>query len=410
MTFAAVDVGTTKICTLVGQFRPGSTQLEVLGVGITPAKGLLKGVVVNIEEASQAIRASVQRAERSSGTRVPSAHVGITGSHIGAANTRSTVTINRNDRLVSEDDVARVLETARSTAAIPSNREIIHVVPRSYVLDGQEGVRNPIGLHGFRLDAEVHIILGAVTSIQNLTKCVEGAGVRIENLVLEPLASAEAVLTDDERETGVALVDIGGGTTDVAVFYKGGISHTAVVPVGGTLFTQDLVIGLRTPFAAAEEAKIKSGSVQPETISVEEMVELTAFGAGGERPVSRRLMSDILRARCDELLELTHAATRQSGYNALLPAGLVFTGGTANLRGLVEVSEQTLQMPARVGTPTGITGLVDSISDPAYATSVGLLQWAARYGEENGREGRGGALMEFLQNLLHWLRPAGRWG
>jgi len=407
VTFAAIDVGTTKVCTLVGQVLPTNGDLQVQGVGITPARGLLKGVVVNIDECSEAIRASVQRAERSSGSRVLSAHVGITGSHVSATATRSTVTINRSDRLVTEEDVARVLETARGSAAIPTNKEVIHVVPRCYLLDGQEGVRNPVGLHGFQLDAEVHIIHGAMTSIRNLTKCVEGAGVRVENLVLEPLASAEAVLTDDERETGVALVDIGGGTTDVAVFYQGSICHMAVVPVGGHLFTQDLVIGLRTPYAAAERAKIESGSVQPDSIAADEMLEMEAFGAGGPRPVSRRLMSDLLRARCDELLELVYAATRQSGYNALLPAGIVFTGGSANLPGLVEVTEKALTLPARIGVPQGVIGLVDTIRDPAYATSVGLLQWAARYGEEDGYDTRQGAFMSFLQNLLHWLRPGG---
>ena len=407
-TCVAIDVGTTKICTLVGQ-PLSNGEVEVTGVGVTPAKGLLKGVIVDLDDASEAIRASVQRAERSSGTRILSAHVGITGSHVSAINSRSTVTINRHDRLVTDDDVARVLEGGRSAASFPSNREVIHVVPRSYVLDGLEGVRNPVGLYGFRLDAEVHIILGAVTSIQNLTKCVENAGVRVENLVLEPLASAEAVLSDDERETGVALVDVGGGTTDVAVFFNGSIGHTAVLPLGGNQFTQDLVIGLRTPFAAAEQAKITAGSAEPAAIDRDQMVELNAFGAGGTRPVSRRLVSEILRARSDELIELAYAAIRGSGYNDLLPAGFVFTGGAANLLGLAELAEQTTKLPARVGVPGGVTGLVDTLRNPAYATSVGLLHWAARYGEEERPEhqDRGPAILHWLQNLLHFLRLGG---
>ena len=402
---AAVDVGTTKVCTLVGQVGMGG-DIEVTGVGIAPARGLLKGMVVNIDEAAEAIRTSIQRAERTSGSRVVSAHVGITGSHLSALNNRGTITITRSDRLVSEEDVSRVLEAARTTAGVPSNREIIHVVPRTYILDGQEGVRNPVGLHGFRLDVETHIVMGAITSIQNLIKCVEQVGVQVENLVLEPLASAEAVLTEDERETGVALVDVGGGTTDVAVFIQGSVGHTGVVPIGGNQFTQDLVIGLRAPFAAAEEAKIAYGSVEPSRIPSDEMMELSVFGAGGKRPISRRLMSEILRARCEELLDLCHDVVRRSGYNGLLPAGLVFTGGAANLTGLAALAEQLLYMPARIGSPEGVSGLVDSVSSPAYAASVGLLQWAARYGAEDGRVRQPSSqLLAFFEGLLAWLRP-----
>lgn len=400
--YAAIDVGTTKVCTLVGQV--GVTgEVQVTGVGVVPARGLLKGMVVNIDDAAEAIRLSVERAERTSGSRITSAHVGITGAHIDCLNNRGMVTITRSDRLVSVEDVSRVMEAARAVG-IPNNREILHVLPRSYVLDGQEGVRNPVGLYGFKLDVEAHIITGAITSIHNLTRCVELAGVAVEELVLEPLASAEAVLVEDEREMGVALVDIGGGTTDLAVFIEGGVAYTAVLPIGGYQFTHDLVIGLRAPFAAAEEAKVSAGSVEPAAIPVEEQVEIEVFGEGGKRPVSRRLMSEILRARTEELLELLHDAIRRSGYSGLLPAGMVFTGGTANLAGLPALAEQTLHIPARVGLPEGVYGLVDTLHNPAYATSVGLLLWAVRFGADQERGQSGFALAEVLQNLLSWLK------
>lgn len=401
--YAAIDIGTTKVCTLVGRPGPGDT-LEVTGVGVAPSRGLLKGMVVDMEEATQSIRDSVQRAERTSGSRILSAHVGITGNHVSSLNNRGMITITRNDRVVSEEDVTRVLEAARATVGVPTNREIIHVVPRSYTLDDQEGVRNPIGLHGFRLDVEAHIITGAVNSIQNLAKCVEIAGVQVDNLVLEPLASGEAALHDDERETGAILVDIGGGTTDLAVFTQGSVGFTTVIPVGGYQFTQDLVIGLRTPYAAAEAAKIAYGSVEPATMPLDEMAELRSFGTTETRPVSRRLMAEILRARLEDLLSLIEGAVRHSGYQDLLPAGITFTGGSANLSGLVPVTEEVLGVPARIGIPEGITGLVDSLRDPAYATSVGLLLWAMRYGEEDGRpQEQSFAIKGFFQQLFSWL-------
>ena len=397
--FAAIDIGTTKICTIVG--RPTETDvIEITGVGIVPSRGLLKGMVVDMEEATEAIRTSVQRAERTSGSRILSAHVGITGNHVSSLNNKGMITITRSDRLVSEEDVTRVLEAARATVGVPTNREIIHVVPRSYTLDEQEGVRNPIGLQGFRLDVEAHIITGAVNSIQNLARCVEQAGVQIDNLVLEPLASGEAALREDEMETGAVLVDIGGGTTDLAIFTQGSVGFTSVIPVGGYQFTQDLVIGLRTPYVAAEAAKIAQGSVEPSSIPIDELTELSAYGTEDKRQVSRRLMAEILRARLEDLLIIIQGVIRQSGYQGLLPAGIVFTGGSAKLPGMVEVTEQVLGIPARIGTPSGIVGLVDALYDPAYATSVGLLLWAMRYGQDESDGAQGSAVSEFLQQIM----------
>lgn len=402
--FTAIDIGTTKVCTLVGQMG-ASGDVEVTGVGIAPSRGLQKGMVVNIEEATDAIRSSLQRAARSSGSHPSHAYVGITGTHLSSANNRGTVTMVRPDRLVEPDDVERVLEAARTTFGVPNNREVIHVLPRSYTLDNQEGIRNPVGLHGFRLDVETHIIMGAITSIQNLTKCVEQLGIQVDDLVLEPLASGEAVLTDDERENGALLVDIGGGTTDIAVFHQGSVAHTAVIPIGGHQFTQDLVIGLRTPYAAAEEAKLAHGSVDPVAVGAEEMVELSAFGDAAKRPVSRKFMAEVLRARFDELVDLILGEVRRSGYQGLLPAGVVLCGGSAALRHMAEVAEGLFGLPARIGRPIGVTGLTDAIGGPAFATSVGLLLWAARFGGETGNQIGGFSIMDWLRQLLGLLRP-----
>jgi cell division protein FtsA len=406
--YTAIDIGTTKVCTLVAQLD-ANNQLEVMGVGIAPSRGMQKGMVVDLDAASDAIRTSVQRAERTSGRRIGSALVGITGSHVQSVSNTGTMTITRPDRLISEEDVERVIETARTTVAIPANREIIHVIARSFTLDGQEGIRNPVGLHGFRLDVEAHIITGAVSSIQNLTKCLDIVGIRVENLVLEPLASAEAVLTEDEKEAGVALVDIGGGTSDVAVFVAGSVTYTAVLPVGGHQFTQDLVIGLRTPQAAAEEAKTQHGSVDAASVPPEEMLELSMFGHGDKRQAPHRLMNEILRMRATELLELVQTALRRSGYEAMLPAGVVFTGGGSSLQGLMSLAEDVLRSPVRVGAPEGVTGLIDTVSGPSYATSVGLLLWALRYESGGGGDAQDTAfdLAGMLRNLFGILKS--RW-
>lgn len=402
-SFAAIDVGTTKVCALVGELS-GSGEVQIDGVGVAPSRGLRRGMVINIDEATESIRAAVERAERSSGTKILSAYVGITGSHISSLNNRGVIAITRDDRLISHDDVMRVLEAAQAIH-IPNNREVLHVIPRSYTLDGQDGVKNPVGMHGFRLDVETHIVTGSVTAIQNLTKCVEPLGIQLEDLVLEPLASSEAVLTEEEKEMGVVLADIGGGTTDIAVFIEGSIWHTSVLPVGGNHFTNDIAIGLRMPFAAAEELKIKYGHAQPGEVDPEESLEVTAFGGDGERNVLRRHLSEIIRARAEELAEMILVDMKRSGYEALLPAGLVLTGGTANLCGIAPASAHILQWPVRVGTPRGVTGLVDTVSNPAYATSIGLLLWGLKQGEEGDKERQlGFGIQELTKRFGSWLR------
>lgn len=400
---AAIDVGTSKICTIVGQMGEGH-EVQITGVGIAPSRGLRKGMVVNVDATAEAIRLSVERAERSSGTRILSAYVGITGNHISSLNNRGVVAISHHDRLVSHEDVARVIETAR-TLNIPSNREILHVLPRNYVLDGQDGIANPVGLHGFRLDVDTYIITGSVTSIQNLTKCIQQIGVAVEDLVLEPLAGGEAVLTEEEKQMGVALVDIGSGTSEIAIFVQGDLCYTSVISIGGYQFTHDIVYGLGAPFSSAEETKKQHGHANPAEVDPEEYVEVECFGAEGRRPVLRRHLSEIIRARAEELLELIWVDIQRSGYHSVLPAGLVLAGGTANLQGFPSVASRLLKLPVRVGVPRDIYGLVDAVYDPSYATGVGLLLWGLKHGEYDRKERiTRFSIADTFKRLAFWVR------
>jgi cell division protein FtsA len=373
-TFAAIDVGTTKICTVVGDQQDGES-VRILGVGMVPAVGLSRGMVDNIRDATDAIRQSVEMAERSSGTRILCAHVGIAGSHISSMNNRGIVAVPSQTRPIGHDDVTRVMDGAR-TVSLATDRDILHVIPRYYIIDGQNNVTDPIGMFGQRLDVEVHVITATVSAMQNLTRCVEGIGVQVDALVLEPLASAEAVLEDEERQQGVILADIGGGTTDIAVFIDGAIYHTAVLPIGGYHLTHDLVVGLRTPFAAAEAAKAQYGHALPSCVSPTEEIEVDAFGSERHRSFPRRRVCEILQARVEEILEMIHDEVKRAGYEEMISAGLVLTGGTSNLAGIDVLAEQVLSIPARVGVPRNLHGLADAVANPACATSVGLLEWA----------------------------------
>jgi cell division protein FtsA len=371
---AAIDVGSSKICTLVAEQTPERT-IRVLGVGITPSNGLKKGMVDNIQEATEAIATSVERAERSSGSRIASAHVSIGGPHAESFNNRGIATIPGKERPITEEEIERGMEGARNLN-LPTNREILHEVARYFIVDGQEHVSDPIGMFGQRLDVDVHIVTGSVTAIQNLTQCVESAGVQIENLVFSPLAAAEAVLEDEEREQGVVLVDVGGGTTDIAVFVDGAVYHTSVLPVGGQHLTRDLVAGLKAPFSHVEELKVEHGSALPSRVDPEEIVEIEAFGGQRTKEVSRRKIAEILQARVEEILEMVYIDVRRAGFDEMIAAGIVLCGGTSSLQGIAELSELVLRMPVRVGVPRGVHGLSDSLNSPAYATSVGLLGWA----------------------------------
>ena len=375
-TIAAIDVGTTKVCTIVAEVSP-QEELRILGVGIGPSAGLTKGMVDNIQAAIEAIASSVERAERASGVRITSAHVGIAGPHVSSMNSRGIVAIADPRNPITENDVSRALDGAR-IANVPSNREVIHVVPRYYVVDGQDHVIDPNGMFGSRLDVETHVVTSSTSAMNNLVRCIEGAGVQVESLVLEPLASAEAVVEGEELQQGVALVDVGGGTTDIGVYVEGAVAHTAVLSIGGMHMTRDLVAALRVPQPSAEHAKRQYGHTIPSLVDEDEEVELAAFGSDGSKFVSRRLIAQVLQARCEELLEHVQAEVRRSTDPDTLSAGVVLTGGAAALPGMELLAEAVLELPARIGRPQHLTGLSDILHQPAYATSVGLLRWSLK--------------------------------
>lgn len=406
---AAIDVGSSKVCTLVAEVTPES-DLRILGVGITPAQGVKRGMVDNIQEATAAIANSVERAERSSGARVVSAHVSIGGNHAQSMNNRGIATIAGKQRPITEDDIERAMEGARALN-LPTNREILHTVPRYFVVDGQEQVTDPVGMFGGRLDVDTHIVTGSATAIQNLTQCIESAGVQVEAVIFSPLAAAEAVLEEEEKRQGVILADIGGGTTEIAVFVEGAVFHTCVLPVGGYHLTHDLVAGLRAPFSQVEELKVEYGCALPSQVDAEETVEVEAFGGQRIKEVSRRRVAEILQARVEEILEMIYIDVKRAGFDDVVAAGLVLSGGTAALMGINDLSELVLRMPVRTGIPRGIHGLSDALNSPAYATSVGLLHWAAQETNGNGNghkeNGAGLKLPEF--ELKGVLAAAQKW-
>ncbi len=378
---AILDIGTTKTCALIGEVTDAGT-LRILGAGIAPSRGMRKGVITDVKESSQAIAVAVEQAQRVAGIPLEEAYVGIAGAHIQSTNSRGVVGI-RSGHGVTQDDIDRAMEGAEAIA-VPQNREIIHAIPRGYTLDGQDGIKDPIGMFGYRLEVEAHVVTGAASSIQNVIKAVEGAGLRVIDLVLEPIAAGEAALTLAEKEMGVALADIGGGTVDIAVFIEGSVWHTVVLPTGGVHITNDLAVGLRTPFDAAEEIKINYGHASPLQIPEDEFIDIAAFGDEGRRTVSRREVAEIISARVDEICQMILTEVKRSGYDNLLPAGVVLCGGTAELSGIKAFAREILQMPVRVGAPRDIEGFTDRVSMPGFATSVGLVQWGWKQREAEG--------------------------
>jgi cell division protein FtsA len=369
---SSIDVGTTKVCTTVAELTDDGG-LRVVGVGITPSAGMHKGMVVNINEAKDTVRESVRKAEQACGYRVESAYIGVTGRHVTSLNNHGVVSITRGDRMVRTDDLRRVVQSSQSIK-VPNDRKLLHVIPRSFAVDGQSTVKNPVGMHGYRLDVETHVITAGISSVQNLAKCIHSVGIDIDELVLEPLASAEAVLTSEEKDMGVILADIGGGTTDIAVFKDGSIWHTAVIPVAGYQLTRDIAIGLGLPFDVAEEMKKKYGSV----LSVYEGKGDGSDQVGNGHRASYQDLCDILRARVEELLRLTILELPRSDIKSLIPGGLVLTGGSSNLSGLDVLGRDLLKMPVRIGSPLNMPGISESLRDPSYATGVGLLMWGAK--------------------------------
>lgn len=367
-----IDVGTTKVCTLVGRIEDSKT-LRILGVGIEPSDGIRKGIIVDLPAASQAIKRSVEKAESTSGLEITTALVSIAGAHVSSVNSRGAAGIPGG--VIDAFDLARALEQAQAVA-IPHDREIIHVIQRGISVDGQDGVKSPIGMHGYKLEVETHIITAATATIDNLRQCVSAAGVNVQQFVLNPLASAEVVLTEQERQMGVAVCDIGGGTTDLAIYVDGDVWHTMVLAVGGNHITQDIAHGLRLPMSQAEEVKKQQGFAIRSEIGSEEFFTIRPFGEDKDVRINKQDLAHIIEARVEETFSLILQEIKRSGYDGLLPAGMVLTGGTSALPGIRNIANEVLGMPVRTAQPENLTGLIDKLNSPAYSTSVGLLRWA----------------------------------
>jgi cell division protein FtsA len=372
---AGLDIGTSKVVAVVGEVGADGT-IEVVGLGSNPSRGLKKGVVVNIDSTVQSIRRAVDEAEQMAGCRIHSLYTGIAGSHIRSLNSHGVTAIKNHE--VVPADVDRAIEAAR-VVAIPADQKVLHILPREFIIDSQEGIHEPVGMSGVRLEAKVHIVTGAVSAAQNLIKCIHRCGLEVDDVILEQLASSRAVLSDDEKELGVCLVDIGGGTTDIAVFTNGSISHTAVIPIAGDQVTNDIAIALRTPTQSAEEIKVKYACCLTPMASADENIEVASVGDRAPRRFSRRSLAEVVEPRYEELFSLVKAELQRSGFESLIAAGVVLTGGSAQMEGATELAEQVFQMPTRRGMPLAVSGMSEVIRNPIYSTSVGLLL----FGNEN---------------------------
>ncbi len=369
-----LDVGTTKICTIIGEVNADG-MVDVIGVGTASSRGLRRGVVINIDQTVASIRKAVSDAELMAGCQVESVFAGISGGHIKGINSHGVIAIKNKE--VTTVEVARVIDAAKAVA-IPLDREVIHILPQEFMVDTQDGIKEPVGMAGVRLEAKVHIITGAVSAAQNIVRCAHRSGLRVHDLVLQQMASAEAVLSPDERELGVALVDIGGGTTDVAVFAEGSIQHTCVIPVGGDQLTNDIAVGLRTPMAEAEKIKKRYGCALGSLVEKDETVAVPGVGGRAPRVVPRSMLADITEPRIEETLGLVYRELEKNNLLQTVASGMVLTGGSVAIQGICELAEQLFDMPVRLGYPIGISGLVDVVNSPVYATGVGLVLWGAR--------------------------------
>jgi cell division protein FtsA len=368
-----LDIGTTKICCVVGELSQG--EVNVIGIGTHPSIGLRKGVVVNIEATVDSIKKAVEEAELMSGCEISSVYTGIAGGHITGFNSRGIVAIKGPE--ITETDVERVIDAARAVA-IPMDREVIHVLPQEYIVDEQAGIQNPVGMAGVRLEAKIHIVTGAVTSAHNIVKCCNRSGLDVCDIVLESLASGEAVLTSEEKELGTALLDLGGGTTDLAIFSDKNIRHTFVLALGGNNLTNDIAIGLRAPHADAEKIKTRYGTCLSKSVSADDMIEVPGMGGREARKLPRQILGEILEPRMEEIFTLAKREVYRAGLENSIPSGLVLTGGTSLLEGTTEIAESVFNLQTRLGKPQGITGLVDVVNNPMYATGVGLVLYGAK--------------------------------
>jgi cell division protein FtsA len=396
-----LDIGTSKVLALVGEIAPDNT-IEVIGIGSQPSRGLKKGVVVDIESTVQSIQRAVEEAELMAGCEIHSVFAGIAGSHVRSLNSHGVVAIR--DREVGQIDVENVIDAAKAVA-IPADQKILHVLPQEYVIDGQEGIRAPIGMSGVRLEAKVHIVTGADSAAQNIEKCIQRCGLAVDDVVLEQLASSYAVLTDDEKELGVCIVDIGGGTTDIAVFSHGAIRHTAVIPIAGDQVTNDIAVSMRTPTQYAEDIKVRFACALSQLANPDESIEVPSVGDRPARRLARQTLAEIVEPRYEELFGLIRDELRRSGFEEIIAAGIVLTGGSAKMEGAIELAEEIFHVPVRLGMPTGVKGLADVITNPIYSTGVGLLLYA-RENALPGNRGRslGGQAKTMLDRMKSWFQ------
>jgi cell division protein FtsA len=377
------DVGTRKVVALIGEVTDEG-KVEIIGIGATDSRGLRKGVVVDLESTTAAIKKAQEEAELMAGVEIDSAFIGISGAHIKSFNSRGVVAVSGKNREISREDIKRVIDQSKALS-IPPDREIIHIIPQEFVVDEQDGIKDPLGMSGIKLEVNVHIVTAAITSLQNLRTCIERAGVGIQEIVLNQIAAAVSVLTADERELGVGLIDVGAGTTEVAIFERGSLWYTSTIPIGGDNFTNDIAVGLRTPIPEAERIKKKFGCVAGPVADDQETIEVPAVGKGRKpRVLSRQILADIMQPRAEEIFRLVDGDIKRIGYEKSLNSGLVLTGGTALLDGFEEVAEEIFDLPVRRGDPNGIGGLVDRVSSPDFATSVGLVLYGYRLFQERG--------------------------
>lgn len=369
-----LDIGTSKVVAIVGAISDEGG-LEIVGIGSHPSRGLKKGVVVNIESTVQSIQRAIEEAELMAGCQIHSVYAGIAGNHIRSLNSHGIVAIR--DREVYQLDLERVIDAAQAVA-IPADQKVLHILPQEYVIDTQEGIKEPLGMSGVRLEAKVHLVTCAVNAAQNIEKCIRRCGLEVEDIILEQLASSYAVLTDDERELGVCLVDIGGGTTDIAIFTEGAIRHTGVIPIAGDQVTNDIAMALRTPTQNAEEIKIKYACALTQLAGADETIKVPSVGERPPRDLSRQALAEVVEPRYDELFTLVQAELRRSGFEDMIAAGVVLTGGTSKMEGVVELAEEIFHTPVRIGTPQDVNGLTDIVRNPIYSTGVGLLQYGLK--------------------------------
>ncbi len=397
-----LDIGTSKVVAIVGELQADGT-IEVIGIGSHPSRGLKKGVVVNIESTVQSIQRAVEEAELMAGCEIHSVYAGIAGSHVRSLNSHGIVAIK--DKEVVQGDVDRVIDAAKAVA-IPADQKILHVLPQEYIIDSQEGIRDPIGMSGVRLEAKVHIVTGADSAAQNIVKCVQRCGLAVDDIVLEQLASSYAVLTEDEKDLGVCLVDIGGGTTDIAVFGGGAIRHTAVIPIAGDQVTNDIAVSMRTPTQYAEDIKLKYACALSQLANPDETIEVPSVGDRPPRRLARQTLAEIVEPRYEELFVLIRDELRRCGLEETVATGVVLTGGTAKMEGAIELAEEVFHMPVRLGVPQYVTGLTDVVGNPIHATGVGLLLYAKSMADPRRAEGPllGGGVKNLMERMKNWFQ------